>query len=215
MSNLKALARSYYEPSAGLVAKALLGHLLVRKTSHGWCGGTIVETEAYLQGDAAAHSFRGETPRNRVMFGAPGHAYVYFIYGNHWCVNAVCRRRGIGEAVLIRAIEPALGLDFMQGRRPVLNPYELTNGPGKLCAAMEIDRSLDGADLCEIKSSLIIARNPKQRTYLRRNGPVITTTRIGINRAAALPLRFYLNANPFVSWRIRKTVELVRTLPLR
>ena len=91
MNSLKALSRNFFEPSADVVASRLLGHLLVRKTPRGWCGGVIVETEAYLRNDAAAHSFRGETPRNRIMFGPPGYAYVYFIYGNHWCVNAVCR----------------------------------------------------------------------------------------------------------------------------
>lgn len=204
MKNLKPLPRVFYEPSAEAVAARLLGHLLVRKTPRGWCGGVIVETEAYLRNDAAAHSFRGETPRNRVMFGPPGYAYVYFIYGNHWCVNAVCRQRGIPEAILIRAIEPSLGLDFMQGRRPVLNPHELTNGPGKLCAAMGIDRGLDGVDLCDRKSPLFIAKNPSRRTFLRHSGPVVTTTRIGITQAAALPLRFYLERNPFVSRRGKK-----------
>lgn len=215
MNRLNALPRIFYEPSAELVASRLLGQLLVRKTLRGWCGGVIVETEAYLHNDAAAHSFRGETPRNRVMFGPPGHAYVYFIYGNHWCVNAVCRQRGIPEAVLIRAIEPTLGLDFMQGRRLVLNPHELTNGPGKVCAAMSIDRSFDGADLCDNKSPLLIAKNPARRTFLRRHGPVITTTRIGIKQAAALPLRFYLEQNLFVSRRVKRTVELVRPAGLR
>ena len=209
MPKIAPLARSFYEPSADVVAVQLLGQLLVRKTSSGWCGGVIVETEAYLRGDAAAHTFGGETPRNRVMFGPPGHAYVYFIYGNHWCVNAVCQPPGIGEAVLIRAVEPTLGFKFMEKRRPVLNPHELTNGPGKLCAAMDIDRSLNGADLCDAKSPLFIARNPTRRTVLQRRGPVITTTRIGIKKAAALPLRFYLEASPFVSRRVKRSVELV------
>ncbi len=209
MKDWKALPREFYEPSADMVATRLLGQWLVRKTARGYCSGVIVETEAYLHNDAAAHSFRGETPRNRVMFGAPGHAYVYFIYGNHWCVNAVCRERGIPEAVLIRAVEPAMGLELMRGRRSVLNPHELTNGPGKLCAAMGIDRSLDGVDLCDEKSALFIARNPRRANFIRRDGPVITTTRIGITQAAALPLRFYLEENEYVSRRIKKPVALV------
>jgi DNA-3-methyladenine glycosylase len=215
MTRFDVLPRSYYEPSADIVAARLLGQLLVRKTPRGWCGGVIVETEAYLHDDAAAHSFRGETPRNRIMFGPPGYAYVYFIYGNHWCVNAVCCPKGVAEAVLIRALEPTLALDFMRTRRPVTNPQELTNGPGKLCAAMEINRSLDGVDLCDANSPLLVARNPAQKAFLRRNGPVITTTRIGIQKAAALPLRFYLEANPFVSRRVKKSVELVRPARLR
>lgn len=215
MSIYLALPRSFYEPSADIVAAKLLGQLLVRKTPRGFCGGVIVETEAYVHGDAAAHSFRGETPRNRVMFGPPGHAYVYFIYGNHWCVNAGCRPKGIAEAVLIRAVDPAIGLRIMQGRRPVLNPVQLTNGPGKLCAAMDIDRSLNGADLCDLKSPLFIARNSARQNFLRKFGPVTTTTRIGITKAAALPLRFYLDKNPFVSRRVKKTVPLVPSAKLR
>lgn len=215
MNTLNALPRSFYEPSANAVAQGLLGQLLVRKIASGWCGGVIVETEAYLRNNAAAHSFRGETPRNRVMFGSPGHAYAYFIYGNHWCINAVCRPKGIAEAVLIRALEPTLGLDFMRTQRPVMNPRELTNGPGKLCAAMDIDRSLNGADLCDAKSPLFIARNPTRRTFLKQSGPVVTTTRIGIQKAAALPLRYYLDSNPFVSRRLKKPVELVRAAGVR
>ena len=201
MTKFTPLPRSLYEPSADAVAPRLLGHLLVRKTLTGLCAGVIVETEAYLRNDAAAHSFRGETPRNRIMFGPPGFAYVYFIYGNHWCVNTVCRRAGIAEAVLIRAVEPALGLEFMQARRPVANPVQLTNGPGKLCAAMDIDHSQNGADLCDNKSPLFIAKNPARASFLRRQGPIVTTTRIGITKAAALPLRFYLEKNPYVSRR--------------
>jgi DNA-3-methyladenine glycosylase len=211
MANLVALPRSFYEPSADVVAPRLLGQLLVRKTLTGLCAGIIVETEAYLRNDAAAHSFRGETSRNRVMFGPPGHVYVYFIYGNHWCVNSVCRRPGIGEAVLIRAVEPALGLDFMQARRPVANLLLLTNGPGKLCAAMDISRAQNGADLCDDKSPLFIVKNPARPGFLRKHGPIVTTTRIGITKAAALPLRFYLEKNPYVSRRITKTTKSPNT----
>jgi DNA-3-methyladenine glycosylase len=209
MTRYVALPRRFYEPSAKAVAPALLGHLLLRKTPEGWCGGVIVEAEAYLRNDAAAHSFRGETPRNRIMFGPPGYAYVYFIYGNHWCFNTVCRQKGIAEAVLVRAIEPTVGLEWMQGRRPLLNPLQLTNGPGKLCAAMHIDSSLEGADLCDVKSAVFIARNPNRRTFLNRNGPIITGVRIGITKAASLPLRFYLGANQYVSRRIKRPVALV------
>ncbi len=103
------LAREFYEPTADLVAPKLLGHWLVRRTAQGVCAGAIVETEAYVTGDPAAHSFVGQTARNRVMWGAAGHAYVYFIYGNHYCFNTVCRPPGIGEAVLVRAVEPVMG----------------------------------------------------------------------------------------------------------
>ncbi|HEX4644865.1 MAG TPA: DNA-3-methyladenine glycosylase [Verrucomicrobiae bacterium] len=204
MNELVPLPRSFYEPSAKVVAPKLLGHFLIRNTPAGPCGGPIVEVEAYLKGDPAAHSFVGETPRNRVMWGPPGRSYVYFIYGNHYCVNAVCRPAGMAEAVLIRAVEAMWGEEFMRARRPAVDAHHLTSGPGKLCAAMDIGRSLDGADLCAANSPLFIAENPSLKSFLRERGPLVTTTRIGITRAAALPLRFYLERSPFVSRRIRK-----------
>ena len=196
------LSSSFFEPSAKAVAPRLLGHWLIRQAPEGVCGGVIVETEAYLSDDPACHGFRGETVRNRSMYGPPGRAYVYFIYGNHWCVNAVCSPAGRAEAVLIRAIEPTLGGDLMRVRRPVSNLHELTNGPAKLCAALDIGRKLDGIDLCDAQSPLFIARNPESRKVRMDSGPVITTTRIGISRAAHLPLRFYLGGSSFVSRRV-------------
>src|ERR1051325_7129429 len=109
MKNFSPLSRTFYEPSAKVVAPELLGHFLIRNTPDGPCGGAIVETEAYLVDDAACHGAPGETKRNRVMFGHPGHCYVYLIYGFHFCVNTVCRPAGIAEAVLIRAIEVNFG----------------------------------------------------------------------------------------------------------
>jgi len=196
------LPRSFYEPSAQAVASQLLGHWLLRDPAEGRCGGPIVEVEAYLCDDAACHAARGLTARNRVMFGPPGHAYVYLIYGFHFCVNAVCRPAGVAEAVLIRAIEPEFGPELMRGRRKVAQDLHLTSGPGKLCAAMDIDRKLDGADLCDERSNLWIARNPAVADFRSQRGPVVTTTRIGITRAAALPLRFYLQNSAFVSRRM-------------
>ncbi len=204
MTRFAALSRSFYKPSAEVVAAKLLGHWLIRNGPDGPCGGEIVETEAYLVGDAAAHSYIGKTKRNAVMWGPPGHSYVYFIYGNHWCFNVVCQPPGIAEAVLVRAMEPAFGLDSMSARRSVAKPHDLTNGPGKLCAAMNIDRSLDGVDLCDVKSPLFIARNPALKSFLRQRGPVVTTTRIGITQAASLPLRFYLEGSQFVSRRVKR-----------
>jgi DNA-3-methyladenine glycosylase len=201
MLNCTPLPRTFYAPSAKLVARQLLGHWLVRHTPSGPCGGVIVETEAYLQGDPACHAAPGLTQRNRVMFGPPGHAYVYFIYGNHYCVNAVCQPIGIAEALLIRAVEPTFGRDFMLQQRPVAKPLHLTNGPAKLCQAMQIERDLDGADLCDAASPLFIAANPDVKKLVRASGPIVTTTRIGITRAADLPLRFYLSGSPFVSRR--------------
>ena len=201
MNDFVPLPRSFFEPSAKIVAPRLLGHWLIRNTPSGPCGGTIVETEAYLTGDPASHGFPVQTARNRVMFGEPGHGYVYFIYGCHFCVNAVCRPPGISEAVLIRALEPAIGELILRRRRHVHHRRELTNGPAKLCQAMGIERHLNGVDLCDPNSPLLIARNPDVERFRREHGPAASSPRIGITRAAALPLRFYLEQSPFVSKR--------------
>ncbi len=193
------LPRSFYDPSADVVAPALLGHVLIRNTPGGPCGGLIVETEAYPADDLACHAFGGKTERNRAMFGPPGRAYVYLIYGMHHCVNAVCRPRGVGEAVLIRALEPTLGLELMRARRPVHRSHDLTNGPAKLCAALGIKRDLDETDLCDPASALYIARNPYSGATREELGPVARGPRIGITKAAAVPLRFFLKRSAFVS----------------
>lgn len=197
------LSRSFYEPSAKIVAPGLLGHFLIRNTPDGPCGGAIVETEAYLVGDAASHGAPGVTNRNRVMFGHPGHGYVYLIYGFHFCMNVVCRPAGIAEAVLIRAVEATFGEKLMFAYRSVSKPRELSNGPGKLSQAMNITRSLDGVDLCNPHSELFIAENPDVKKFRKEKRPTVTTTRIGITKAAALPLRFYLEGSEFVSRRLK------------
>jgi DNA-3-methyladenine glycosylase len=202
ISELAPLPRNFFEPSAAVVAPRLLGQVLVRQTVDGPIAGLIVETEAYLIDDPACHGYGGERPRNRSMYGPPGHAYVYFIYGVYWCVNAVCRPKGTAEAVLIRAIEPVIGIDQMRARRPVAKDKDLTNGPGKLCTALSIDRDLDRADLTDSHSSLWIARHPAHKKILLAKGPMITTTRIGITKAAELPLRFYLQGSPWISKRV-------------
>ena len=199
MRSFRPLPRRFYEPSAQEVAPALLGHWLVRNTSNGPCGGPIVETEAYLIGDPACHGTPGPTARNRVMFGEPGHGYVYLIYGNYFCMNVVCQPPGVAEAVLIRSIEVALGEVSMRRRRQVDAVRDLTNGPGKLCLALDIDRRLDGIDLCDAKSRLFVARNPAVLKFRQERGPMVTTTRIGLTKAAHMPLRFYLEGSPFVS----------------
>ncbi|HVF09746.1 MAG TPA: DNA-3-methyladenine glycosylase [Abditibacteriaceae bacterium] len=193
------LPREFYEPSAAMVAPLLLGHFLIRNTPEGACGGVIVETEAYLTDDPACHAYLRQTTRNRAMWGPPGHAYVYLIYGYHCCFNAVCRPSGVAEAVLVRAIHPTVGVELMQRNRAVAKERDLTNGPGKLCAAMAIDRSQDAVDLCDSHSPLFIARNPQLDEFHKSYGPMTTTTRIGISQAADWPLRFYLDGSPFVS----------------
>jgi DNA-3-methyladenine glycosylase len=199
MKNFSPLPRSFYKPSAKIVAAQLLGHWLMRKTPDGLCGGPIVETEAYLEGDPACHGAPGPTTRNRVMFGAPGHVYVYLIYGLHFCVNAVCCLPGVAEALLIRAIEPAFGEKWMRVQRPTKKAGDLTNGPAKLCEAMNITRKLNGVDLCDANSVLFIAENPEVKKFRRERGPTVIATRIGITKAAELPLRFYLEGSAFVS----------------
>ena len=198
------LPAEFYAPSAEVVAPKLLGHFLVRRTPDGFAGGVIVETEGYLADDPSCHGFRRETPRNRSMYGPPGRAYVYFIYGNYYCFNAVCGSAGVAEAVLIRAIEPAFGEDWMRANRPVAVPRELTSGPAKFCLALDIERALDGVDLCATDSPVFIARTPLGAAFRHRRGPVVTTTRIGISVAEHLLLRFYLEGSEFVSKRDRR-----------
>jgi DNA-3-methyladenine glycosylase len=193
------LPQSFYGPSARIVAPRLLGHYLIRQTAEGAVGGPIVETEAYVTNDPACHAYVGETNRNRVMFGPPGHAYVYLIYGFYYCFNAVCCPPGRAEAVLIRAIEPQFGLEQMRRYRPVGELRQLTSGPGKLCVALNISRELDGVALWDEGSEVFIGKNPNLRSYRRQHGPIITSGRIGLTKAADWPLRYFLGKNAFVS----------------
>ena len=148
------------------------------------------------------------------MFGQPGHAYVYFIYGCHYCANVVCRPEGTGEAVLIRAIEPAFGEHLMKTNRRCAKLRELTNGPGKLCQAMDIDRSLDGADLCDVSGSLCIIQNPEHRKFMKTRKPVAVSPRIGLSQAQAPGhlLRFFLTGSASLSGRIRDNVHKQKTI---
>jgi DNA-3-methyladenine glycosylase len=196
------LPASFYRPSAKTVAPRLLGHFLVRNTPDGPAGGLIVETEAYLANDPSCHGFRKETRRNRSMYGPPGCAYVYFIYGNYYCFNAVCCPAGVAEAVLVRAIEPSFGVDWMRANRPVAEFPELTAGPAKFCLALDIGREMDGASLCDTTSPVFVARNPHARAARKALGPVVNTTRIGISVAQDWPLRYYLEGSRYVSKRV-------------
>ena len=186
------LRREFYARPATEVARALLGKVLV----HGPAAGAIVETEAYLGGDdLAAHSARGVTPRTRVIFGPPGHAYVYFIYGMYECLNLVCEAVGSPGCVLIRALEPVAGLDLMRSRRPAARKLEdLASGPGKLTLAMAISRAQNGADVT--RGSLVVRDPAAAATFA-----IQVTPRIGITKCADLPLRFVIEGNRFVSGR--------------
>lgn len=193
------LPREFYRPGAEVVAPLLLGHFLLRRVENQWLGGEIVETEAYLTDDPACHAYRRETARNRAMWGDCGHAYVFKIYGNYRCVNAVCRPKGFAEAVLVRAVEPTFGLEQMRENRIVARDVELTNGPSKLCIAQNIGFDLNEADLTN--SDLIIAHNPNREEFLKSRGPTIQTTRIGLSLAADWPLRWILSGSKSVSRR--------------
>lgn len=183
------LPQSFYARDTVTVARELLGKTLV----HGDAGGRIVEVEAYLGvGDRAAHSFRGVTPRTRVIFGPPGHAYVYFIYGMYECLNIVAEPDGVAGCVLIRALEPVLGVDAMRMRRPrAKGVEELANGPGKLTLAMGIDRKHYGVNLT--RGSLTVRDGDPAEVEIS------TSTRIGIRESVDLPLRFYIAGNRCVS----------------
>ena len=184
--NLRKLPRPFYDRDTILVAKELLGKYLVRVTSGTERVGRIVEVEAYLgPHDLAAHSARGRTKRNEVMFGPPGFAYVYMIYGMHFCMNVVTEPQGHASAVLLRALEPIRGLACA------------TNGPALLCKAMGIDKRLNGHDL--LSDELLIATDGARRRFR-----VVKRPRIGVDYAGAWArrhLRFYIAGNPFVSRR--------------
>ena len=178
---------------AAKVAPRLLGCLLVREIEGQRLIGKIVETEAYDQTDAASHSYRGQTPRTEVMFGAPGHAYVYFTYGMHYCMNIVTGSVGHGSAVLIRAIEPIENLEAMRlNRRGNPRDLELTNGPAKLCQALGIDKRFNAHDLSQSPLQLVI----KPAIMVTK---IKQTTRIGISRDRHRNWRFYIKNNPYVS----------------
>jgi DNA-3-methyladenine glycosylase len=188
-----ALPREFYDRDPAIVARELLGKLLIRRSLDGTCVGRIVETEAYLSADdPACHAHRGKTRRNASMFGMPGHAYVYMIHAK-WCFNTVTEAEHCGSAVLVRAIEPLRGIELMQQRRATDKLLDLGRGPARLCQALGITGQLDGWDLTQRKS-LWIADDG-----LKTAESIIATPRIGISRAAELPLRFCYAGSPFVS----------------
>lgn len=174
------------------LAQFLIGKTLVRDAAEGRTSGRIVECEAYVPGDASGHAYVGETERNRSLFLRRGHAYVYFIYGMHFCVNVSAETPGVGAGVLLRALEPIEGVEIMRKRRGVRRLNDLARGPGRLAEAMAIDRSLDGVDLC-VRSPLWLG------TEVRPAGKIVTTVRIGISKEMHRPLRFCEAGNPHVS----------------
>jgi DNA-3-methyladenine glycosylase len=198
----KLLTRSFFQAPPEHVAPRLLGKVLAHHTRSGWLSGRIVEVEAYLgphnaTPDPAAHSHRGPTPRNEVLFGPPGHAYVYFIYGRYYCMNFSCEKEGLGGGILLRALEPLAGVEQMARRRGLPRdaaPCDLTGGPGRLCEALGITRAAhDGLDLLDPHSPLQVRDDGFRVTS------VLVTRRIGIRHAVELPLRFSLPGHECVS----------------
>jgi DNA-3-methyladenine glycosylase len=190
------ISRSFYEQPTVQVAKQLLGKYLVRKHPDGKTVGRIVETEAYVgPHDLACHASRGRTARTQVMFGAAGHAYVYFIYGMYYCLNIVTEEIDHASAVLIRALEPVEGIDLMKKRRRSEELRNLANGPGKLCLALAIDKALNSADMCGGNILYVEDRGEPAPKILAR-------TRIGVDYAGKWkdkPWRFLMRGNEFVS----------------
>jgi len=174
------------------LARYLIGRILVHDSEEGRTSGRIVETEAYVVGDASGHAFRGETRRNRSLFLDRGHAYVYFIYGCWFSLNVSSEQAGIGAGVLLRAVEPLDGISLMARRRGTDRPRDLARGPGRLAAAFGIDARLDGIDL--------LAGNPLWLAEAgRHEAEIAASIRIGITKEAHRVLRFYERGNPFVS----------------
>jgi DNA-3-methyladenine glycosylase len=202
------LPRSFYNRDPRRVARDLLGKILIRREGRKILAGRIVEVEAYLgKKDPASHSFRGPTARNEVMFGPAGHVYVYFIYGNYFCLNVTCQPEGTAGAILFRALEPLEGIEEMAAARgvSVKSPRDLkklTSGPGRLAEAFGVTRVRDnGKDLTSKKSDLFIVEDLARHASgdYDRARRILTTPRIGITKAAELPLRYVIAGNEFVS----------------
>jgi DNA-3-methyladenine glycosylase len=174
------------------LARFLIGKLVVRALPEGLAAGRIVETEAYLAGDEASHAFRGMTARNRVMFGPKGYAYVYLIYGMYFALNVSGAAEGVGEAVLIRAAEPVMGAGVMARYRGEVPRRDLMRGPGRLAMALDIDRCLDGTDLCAAGPLWLASDGHEPQEYA-------VSTRIGISRDTHRLLRFFVKGSRYVS----------------
>jgi len=192
---LRTLTRALLARPALEVAPALLGARLVRDLPEGRVVARLVEVEAYDGGsDPASHAYRGRTARNAVMFGRAGHAYVYFTYGMHFCLNVVCGEPGVATAVLLRAVAITDGVDIVRSRRAGIRDRDLARGPGRLCKALAIDRSLDGIDLCDPAGPLRLAAGEPVDASAIRTGP-----RVGVSQAADREWRFWIDGEPAVS----------------
>ncbi|HZT41346.1 MAG TPA: DNA-3-methyladenine glycosylase [Chthonomonadaceae bacterium] len=204
------LPLAFYLQDTLVVAQALLGCILIHASPEGLTAGRISETEAYRSDDPASHAFRGQTARNATMFGPPGHAYIYLTYGMHYCLNAVTAPEGVAEAVLLRAVEPLAGVELMRRRRGLsemgANPNDekarirlgraLCGGPGKLCQAFGLDRTLNGCDLTVPARLWIASAGEKKPEEASR---IVATPRIGITQAVDRLWRFTLRGDLYTS----------------
>lgn len=195
LDKYKPVGRKFYLRDTVTVSKDLLGKLIIRKINHKTLIAKISETEAYRgSDDPASHSYLKITNRNKVMFDIGGKVYVYFIYGNYNCFNIVTEKKGTGSAVLIRAAEPLEGIEEMKSLRgKIKNIYELANGPGKLCKALNIDKTLYGKDVTE-EGEIFISYPQRKEKF-----DIVSTKRIGISKGADLPFRFFIKDNPFIT----------------
>ncbi|HVU44543.1 MAG TPA: DNA-3-methyladenine glycosylase [Terracidiphilus sp.] len=190
---LRRLLRADLPANTVQLARYLVGKVIVHDTANGRLCGRIVETEAYPVGDVAGHAFRGRTPRNGSLFLEPGHAYVYVIYGTSLLLNVSSEKAGVGAGVLLRAIEPLDGMEFLDSSRRSKQWVDIGRGPGRLTKALKVDLRHDGLDLCSVSSPLWLAVT----TY--KTGPIGKSVRIGLTQAASRLLRFYERGNEHIS----------------
>ena len=191
---MKVLPRAFYARNTLIVAKELLGKHLVRRVKEGEMVGKIVEVEAYRgSDDPASHAYRGKRPRSKLMFGKAGIAYVYFIYGNHHCLNVTTEREGTPGAVLFRALEPVKGIEIMKKNRGTKSLSNLTNGPGKLTQALDITKKQNGLELTNEGELFIHDLGGKEFPE------IVSTKRVGVKAGLDKPWRFYIKENRFVS----------------
>lgn len=211
LAKARLLRRSFFNRDPREVSPELLGKVILRRQGRKVLAGRVVEVEAYLGADdAAAHAAAGRTARNDVIFGPPGHAYVYFIYGVHYCLNISCMPEGDAGCILIRALQPVAGIEEIAKARQMQdldlsslrNLQKLASGPGKLCEALAITRPRDnGKDMLSPQSDLQVVDDGF------KTGKIAVTSRIGITKSADMPLRYLIEDSPFVSAKIRKSAE--------
>jgi len=195
LEKYKPLSRKFYLRDTITVSKELLGKIIIRKTGNKTLTAKIVETEAYIgEHDPASHSYMKITERNKIMYDIGGKIYVYFIYGKYFCFNIVSERKGIGNATLIRAVEPLSGIEEMKKLRSGINSdVELTNGPSKLCIALDIDKSLNGEEVTN-EAKIYISKPVKKEKF-----EIITSKRIGLNIGKDFQYRFFIKNNLYVT----------------